>query len=208
MSLTPLDIHNKEFTRAFRGYDEDEVNEFLDQVIKDYEMVIREKKELESKLSELNEKLGHFTNIEETLNKSILIAQETAEEVKRNASKEAKLIIKEAEKNADRIINEALTKSRKVAIEINDLKKQSKVFRGRLKMLVEAQLDMIKSDDWDTLMEYDIGLTSIQDQKRIDDEEDQYVGAKYKEEETNYHSFYEDEEEERKATNEELNHLL
>lgn len=44
MALTPLDIHNKEFTRGFRGYDEDEVNEFLDQVIKDYELVIREKK--------------------------------------------------------------------------------------------------------------------------------------------------------------------
>lgn len=46
MPLTPLDIHNKEFTRAFRGYDEDEVNEFLDQVIKDYEAVLREKKDL------------------------------------------------------------------------------------------------------------------------------------------------------------------
>jgi len=154
--LTPLDIHNKEFNKGFRGYDEDEVNEFLDQVIKDYEMVIREKKELESKLSELNEKLGHFTNIEETLNKSILIAQETAEEVKRNASKEAKLIIKEAEKNADRIINESLAKSRKITIEIEELKKQSKVFRNRFKMLIEAQLDMLSNDDWDHLMEYNV----------------------------------------------------
>ncbi|MCH1623857.1 DivIVA domain-containing protein [Ferdinandcohnia quinoae] len=156
MPLTPLDIHNKEFNKGFRGYDEDEVNEFLDQVIKDYEIVIREKKELETKLAELNEKLGHFTNIEETLNKSILIAQETAEEVKRNASKEAKLIIKEAEKNADRIINDSLAKSSKVAIEVEELKKQSKVFRTRFKMLIEAQLDMLSSDDWDHLMEYNI----------------------------------------------------
>lgn len=156
MPLTPLDIHNKEFNKGFRGYDEDEVNEFLDQVIKDYEMVIREKKELESKLSELNEKLGHFTNIEETLNKSILIAQETAEDVKRNASKEAKLIVKEAEKNADRIINESLAKSRKITIEIEELKKQSKVFRNRFKMLIEAQLDLISNDDWDHLMEYNV----------------------------------------------------
>ena len=91
--LTPLDIHNKEFTRKIRGYDEDEVNEFLDQVIKDYEMVIREKKELDEKVNQLNERLGHFTNIEETLNKSILVAQETAEEVKGNATKESRLII-------------------------------------------------------------------------------------------------------------------
>ncbi|GGE66180.1 DivIVA domain-containing protein [Priestia taiwanensis] len=153
MPLTPLDIHNKEFARGFRGYAEDEVNDFLDQVIKDYELVIREKKELEAKVTDLTDRLSHFSNIEDTLNKSILIAQETAEEVKGNAVKESKLIIREAEKNADRIVNEALAKSRKVAIEIEDLKKQSKVFRTRFKMLIEAQLEMLQNDDWDNLME-------------------------------------------------------
>jgi cell division initiation protein len=156
MPLTPLDIHNKEFNKGFRGYDEDEVNEFLDQVIKDYEMIIREKKELESRVTELNEKLSHFTNIEETLNKSIIIAQEAGEDVKRNAQKESKLIIKEAEKNADRIINESLSKSRKIAMEIEELKKQSKVFRTRFQMLIEAQLDLLKNDDWDHLLEYEV----------------------------------------------------
>lgn len=155
MPLTPLDIHNKEFSRGFRGYDEDEVNEFLDQVIKDYEIVIREKKELEEKVSELSEKLNYFSNIEDTLNKSIVIAQETGEEVKRNASKESKLIIKEAEKNADRIINESLTKSRKISLEIDELKKQSKVFRNRFRMLIKAQLELIENEDWDHLMEYE-----------------------------------------------------
>nr|WP_154318174.1 DivIVA domain-containing protein [Metabacillus idriensis] len=154
--LTPLDIHNKEFNKGFRGYDEDEVNEFLDQVIKDYEMAIRERKELESKVGELTEKLGHFANIEETLNKSILVAQEAAEEVRRHAQKEAKLIVKEAEKNADRIINESLSKSRKIAVEIEELKKQSKVFRTRFQMLIEAQLDLLKNDDWDHLLEYEV----------------------------------------------------
>ncbi|MGM0873582.1 MAG: DivIVA domain-containing protein [Bacillota bacterium] len=156
MPLTPLDIHNKEFNKGFRGYDEDEVNEFLDQVIKDYEMIIRDKKELESRVTELTEKLGHFKNIEETLNKSIIIAQEAGEDVKRNAQKESKLIIKEAEKNADRIINESLSKSRKIAMEIEELKKQSKVFRTRFQMLIEAQLDLLKNDDWDHLLEYEV----------------------------------------------------
>ena len=156
MPLTPLDIHNKEFSSKFRGFDEDEVNEFLDQVVKDYEMVIREKKNLEEKVDRLEEKLGHFTNIEETLNKSILVAQETAEEVKGNATKESKLIIKEAEKNADRIINEALSKSRRIAMDVEELKKQAKVFRTRLKMIVEAQLDMIETEDWDDLFEAEI----------------------------------------------------
>jgi cell division initiation protein len=151
MALTPLDIHNKEFSRGFRGYDEDEVNDFLDQIIKDFEAVISEKKQAQDKGRELEEKLKHFSDIEETLNKSILIAQETAEDVKHNASKEGKLIVKEAEKNADRIINEALAKSRKISLEIEELKKQSKVYRTRFRMLVEAQLDMLQDQDWDRL---------------------------------------------------------
>lgn len=167
--LTPLDIHNKEFARGFRGYDEDEVNEFLDQVIKDYELVIREKKELEERAIELKERLGHFSNIEDTLNKSILIAQETAEDVKRNATKEAKLIVKEAEKNADRIINESLTKARKITFEIDDLKKQSKVFRNRFKMLIQAQLELIDNDDWDHLMEINKEIT-VPDLEKDQDE--------------------------------------
>ncbi|WP_419883771.1 DivIVA domain-containing protein [Peribacillus sp. B-H-3] len=154
MPLTPIDIHNKEFNKGFRGYDEDEVNEFLDQIIKDYEIILREKRELEDKLNEVHDRLGHFTSIEGTLNKSIIVAQEAAEELKRNAQKEAKLIIKEAEKNADRIVNDSLTKARKIAMDIEELKKQSKVFRTRFKMLVAAQLDLLDNDDWDHLMEY------------------------------------------------------
>lgn len=162
MSLTPIDIHNQEFSKVFRGYDEDEVNEFLDQIIKDYELVLRQKKELEEKLEETYDRLGHFTSMEGTLNKSIIVAQEAAEEVKRNAQKEAKLIIKEAEKNADRIVNDSLIKARKIAVEIEELKKQSKVFRTRFKMLVAAQLDLLDNEDWDHLLEYEVDATEIE----------------------------------------------
>jgi cell division initiation protein len=162
MPLSPLDIHNKEFGRGFRGYQEDEVNEFLDQIIKDYEVLLREKKELEDRLKQTDERVGHFTTIESTLQKSIVVAQEAAEEVRRNSQKEAKLIVREAEKNADRIVNESLTKARRIAMEIEELKKQSKVFRNRFRMLVEAQLDLIDTDDWETLMEYDIDTTNLE----------------------------------------------
>lgn len=151
MPLTPLDIHNKEFSRRLRGYDEDEVNEFLDQIIKDYEALIRENKELQAKLAEQTEKLGHFSNMEDTLSKTIIVAQETADEVRNNAKKEAQLIIREAEKNADRIINEALMKSRKIALETEELKKQASIYRTRFKTLIEAQLEMLNSESWDSL---------------------------------------------------------
>lgn len=151
MPLTPLDIHNKEFSRRLRGYDEDEVNEFLDQIIKDYEALIRENKELQNQVAALQEKLGHFVNIEETLSKTIIVAQEAADELKNNAKKEAQLIIKEAEKNADRIINESLAKSRKIALEVEELKKQAAIYRARFRALVETQLELLGKENWESL---------------------------------------------------------
>lgn len=91
MPLTPLDIHNKEFARSFRGYDEDQVNEFLDQIIKDYELLIRDNKELQNQVLALQERLDHFVNLEETLSKTIIVAQETADEVKNNSKRKHSL---------------------------------------------------------------------------------------------------------------------
>ncbi|GEK32638.1 DivIVA domain-containing protein [Kurthia sibirica] len=162
MPISPIDIHNKEFNRGFRGYNEDEVNEFLEQLMEDYKLVLTDKKEVEDRLASTNIRLGHYNSMEETLQKSIVVAQEAAEEVRRNSQKEAKLIVKEAEKNADRIVNEALSKARRIAMEIEELKKQSKVFRNRFKMIVEAQLDLIESDDWDHLMEYEADTTELE----------------------------------------------
>ncbi|MFC4770193.1 DivIVA domain-containing protein [Effusibacillus consociatus] len=153
MPLTPMDIHNKEFARTFRGYNEDEVNEFLDHVIKDYEALLRDKKNLEDQVAQLKERLTRFENIEETLSKSILVAQETAEEVKANARKEAQLIVKEAEKNADRIVNEALMRSREISLELENLQKQASVYRARFRSLIQAQLEMLETSDWDKLNE-------------------------------------------------------
>lgn len=150
MPLTPLDIHNKEFSRKIRGYDEDEVNEFLDQVIKDYEALIRENKELTAQLESIQEKVNHFKMMEETLSKTIVVAQEAADEMKANAKKEAQLIIREAEKNADRIINESLAKSRKIALDSEELKKQAIIYRTRFRSLLEAQLDLLNQEGWDS----------------------------------------------------------
>jgi len=151
MPLTPMDIHNKEFSRRLRGYDEDEVNEFLDQIIKDYEALIRENKELKEQVATLKEKLDHFASIEETLSKTIIVAQEAADELRNNSKKEAQLILKEAEKNADRIINESLAKSRKIALEIEEMKKQAAIYRTRFRALLEAQLEMLKDESWEAL---------------------------------------------------------
>lgn len=149
MPLTPIDIHNKEFSRSFRGYNEDDVDDFLERVIQDYEGLIRQNKQFEEDVEKSNEKLAHYSSLEDSLSKSILVAQETAEEVKSNARKEAQLIIREAEKNADRIVSEALNKARKIALEMEEMQKQASIFRARFRSLVQSQLEMMESGDWE-----------------------------------------------------------
>ncbi len=147
--LTPLDIHNKEFKRSFRGYNEEEVDEFLDRVIKDYEQLYRENIELKENLDRLNSKLEHFQHMENTLHNTLVIAQETAEEVKLNAKKETELLIKEAEIRAQKIVDEAVIKVRRMTTEYEELQKQAHVYRTRMRTLIQAQLEMLGETEED-----------------------------------------------------------
>jgi cell division initiation protein len=87
--------------------------------------------------------------MENTLHSTLVIAQETAEEVKLNAKKETELVIKEAEIRAQRLVDEALSKVRKMTGEYEELKKQSQVFRTRLRTLLQAQMEMLNNAEED-----------------------------------------------------------
>ncbi len=147
--LTPLEIHNKEFKRSFRGYNEEEVDEFLDRVIKDYETLYRENMDLKEAIDRLNSKVEHYQHMENTLHSTLVIAQETAEEVKLNAKKETELIMKEAEIRAQKLVDEALAKVRKLTGEYEELQKQAQVFRTRLRTLLQAQMEMLNTAEED-----------------------------------------------------------
>ncbi|MGI6357603.1 MAG: DivIVA domain-containing protein [Bacillota bacterium] len=151
MSITPLDIHNKEFRTALRGYDRNEVDEFLDQLIKDMEQLMRENAEYKEKSTALADRLEHYHELEQTLHNALVVAQETAEEVKAAAKREAQLITKEAELKAERMVDEAIAKVRRMTSEVDDLRKQAEVFRARLTSMLKAQLEMLGDDAWDNL---------------------------------------------------------
>ncbi|MER2064407.1 MAG: DivIVA domain-containing protein, partial [Alkalibacterium sp.] len=164
MALTPMDIHNKEFPVKMRGYDQDEVNDYLDQIIKDYEMLLKQKKEAEKKLDLAEEKLANYDQMHDSLNKSILVAQEAADRLKLNAEKEAEMIAKEAnteasnlkheaENNADELLKDAVNKARKIEQETEELRKQSRIFRQRLQLMIESQLELVKKEEWDDILQ-------------------------------------------------------
>lgn len=148
MSLTTIDIQNKEFSLGLRGYRVAEVDEFIDQVSKDFEQAIKDKMALESENKQLEEKLTQYRKLEETLHNAIIVAQETAEDVKRNANREAELIRREAEKDAQRIVEEARYKSSRILAEHEEVYKQAQIFKLRFRSFVEAQLASLELEDW------------------------------------------------------------
>ena len=105
--LTPVDIENKEFTKTFRGYEIYEVEEFMKGLVADYEKLYRDNAELKEKNALLNEAIGNYKGMEETMQNAILVAQRTAEDTKKNAYERAETIIKDAERRAAEAISKA-----------------------------------------------------------------------------------------------------
>lgn len=143
--LTPLDIHNKEFGHSFRGYNEGEVDEFLDDIVKNYEALYRENAELKDSVERIESKLEQYKKMEETLHNTLIVAQETAEEVKLNARKEADLLIKEAELRGQRAIEEANKEVQRIREEFEKIQKEMNLYRTRLRTIITSQLELIDS---------------------------------------------------------------
>lgn len=146
MALTPLDIHNKEFPRTlFGGFKRDAVDEFLDQVIREFDQTLKEHALLKDQVESLNLKLEQYRSLEETINKTLVVAQEAAEDLKRNARKEADLIIQEARIQAEKIVEAGHARARQVAEQNADLSRAAQVLRTQVKALLQAQLEAIDS---------------------------------------------------------------
>lgn len=143
--LTPLDIHNKEFGHSFRGYNEGEVDEFLDDIVKNYEALYRENAELKDSVERIESKLEQYKKMEETLHNTLIVAQETAEEVKLNARKEADLLIKEAELRGQKAIEEANKEVQKIREDFEKIQKEMNLYRTRLRTIITSQLELIDS---------------------------------------------------------------
>lgn len=163
MALTSLDIRDKAFSTKFRGYDIDEVEEFLDIIVNDYEELIRENREKEAKIRNLEERLIYFDEMKDSLSQSVLIAQDTAERVKQAAQERSGNIVQQAEQDAQRLLDRAKYKAndilrqatdnaKRVAVETEELKNKTRVFHQRLKSTIESQLSIVDSPDWEDIL--------------------------------------------------------
>ncbi|MFH1761943.1 MAG: DivIVA domain-containing protein [bacterium] len=143
MKITPIDIKRQVFKKVFRGYDSDEVNAFLEMIAAEYEKHLKEISQLNDTNMMLSSDLGKYSNLEKTLQATLIAAQKTTEEIKTSARKEAELIVKEAEIQAEQIIAEARKVLIDISNEIDTLKTQKRSFCVRFKSLLTGQLELL-----------------------------------------------------------------
>ena len=118
MKLTPLDIHHKEFRHSLRGYAEDEVDQFLDEVADEFERLFKENIDLSERLEAASAKVREFEMKENAVNSAIISAQTAGEEMRRKAQVEADSVLRDAEIKAKEIIHNALARKQQVAAEL------------------------------------------------------------------------------------------
>ena len=147
MQMTPIDIRNKEFRKGIRGYQCEEVEKFLENVSKEFEVFYKENFELKEKVEKTAAELSSYRQLESTLQQTMVLAQHTAEEVKLAAHHEAELLLREAEQEKIQKLSEAQQKWEEIQREIQDLTRKRELIRTQLKSFLSAQLDLADSLD-------------------------------------------------------------
>lgn len=141
MRLTAMDINNKEFKKSVSGYNRDEVDEFLDKIREDYEALYKDNSVLQEKIGVMTEKIEHYTKIEATIQSTLMLAQNAAEQSKIQAQKESEFIIKNANETASKVLEKAHNDISMVQEDYQRLKEDFIRFRVKYKNFIKAQLD-------------------------------------------------------------------
>lgn len=157
MRLTAMDINNKEFRRAMRGYNPDDVDEFLDKIAEDYEVLYKENSTLKEKVVAMNERLEHYGKIETTIQNTLLLAQNAAEQAKVTAQKEAELLIKSSNDTAQKILDKAHNDVMSINEEYDVVKQEFVKFRAKFRNFMKAQMETFDDLEKDFVKNYNIG---------------------------------------------------
>ena len=144
MKITPLDIRKQEFRKTFKGYDKNEVDIFLEMLAKEIENIIRDNKAMSEQLKELDSKIEDYKRMETTLQNTLTSTQKTTDDIRRNARKEAEMILQKAKLQASEIIENAAAKVKDLQSQISALRNQKNGFIIQLRSFLSSQLKMLE----------------------------------------------------------------
>ncbi|WP_270908793.1 DivIVA domain-containing protein [Staphylococcus saprophyticus] len=161
MPFTPSEIKNKTFTQVKSGLEPKEVEDYLEQLSNEIERLKEDKAQLEKVIEDKETNIQSYKDVHQSVSDALIQAKHAGEETKAAATKEAEATVAKAKAEADKIVNDGVEKARRLSFQTEDMKRQSKIFRSRFRMLVGAQLDLLKSEDWDYLLNYDLDSEQV-----------------------------------------------
>ncbi len=149
------------FTQVRKGYDPEEVNAYFDKVINQVELLVKELKQKNERIKQLEqyeqenkvlkERIEQYIRNETNLNNTIILAQRTSDQIKVSAQQEKDILLDDARKSASRIVNEALMRAEKIEYDTKRLQKNVDLFKKRLKDIIETQLSLVEEIDKEEL---------------------------------------------------------
>ena len=139
----------KKFSKSFSGYNTHEVNAFVDDIFKNVDEMLQKMKAKDMEIDRLTKELEHYKSMDATLNRAIVMAEESSKKYRESSLNESDLIITEAKKNANRIINDALTKAEHIEEESQRLRRNIITYKRRIRNLIDQQAEIV--DDLDKI---------------------------------------------------------
>lgn len=134
----------EKFSYEENGYNKKEVNQFIGEVIRETEAIVTRVKKQNKEIEDLKKELEKYKAMEESLKNSLLKAEETSDNIKKMARDEREIIINDAKSNASRIVNEALIRAEKIENNSDMLERNMRIFKRKLKSIVEQQLAVVE----------------------------------------------------------------
>lgn len=141
--MTPLDIQTKTFKKGLNGYDKGDVDSFIEMILSDYESLYKMSIESGDKINTLSKLVDTYKAMEETMKNSLIVAQQAADEVTKNAREKADITIAEANLKAKAIIDEAQSKINELDAELSQLKTSMELYKSQAIGMLSAQIDVV-----------------------------------------------------------------
>lgn len=154
--IKPIDIQEKEFTRVVRGYKEEEVNQFLDEITIDLERLLDELRQTREENSRLVAELERYRSTEGTVLETLTAAKTLMADISSSAEKRAEILLKNAELDAQLMTKEAKDMAEQIAEESIAMKNRFIRFRTKYKQLLESELQRFESLSGEFLPEFGI----------------------------------------------------
>jgi len=137
----------RKFRTSFSGYNKEDVNEFVSEVIREYESILNKLRNSTKEMEYLNKELERYKGLERTMNDTLLVAQEVSANAQKAAIAEGKLIVEDAKNSASKIINNSLMKAQNIEREAEELKRKVISYKRRFIALVESQMEDVDKFD-------------------------------------------------------------